>query len=215
MTRFLLLLALLALPGLAAAQTGGLALRIGTTGIGGDAILGVSDRVQVRASGTFLPYSTTYLQEDDRVDVSYEADAQLFTVAGLVDFYPFKNTLRLSTGLVYNASTVSALGTPAESYTTGGRTFSPEQLGTVQADLSHSAQIQPYLGLGFGNPLAGGRFGVMLDMGVFYTGSPTVTMEATEMLAPTAENAPAIQEALSPVTIYPAVSLAFSVRFGD
>ncbi|MEM8600652.1 MAG: hypothetical protein AAGF99_12090 [Bacteroidota bacterium] len=215
MTRFLLLLALLALPGLAAAQTGGLALRIGTTGIGGDAILGVGDRFQVRASGTFLPYSTTYLQEDDRVDVSYEADAQLFTVAGLVDFYPFKNTLRLSTGLVYNASTVSALGTPAESYTTGGRTFSPEQLGTVQADLSHSAQIQPYLGLGFGNPLAGGRFGVMLDMGVFYTGSPTVTMEATEMLAPTAENAPAIQEALSPVTIYPAVSLAFSVRFGD
>ncbi|MEM6783086.1 MAG: hypothetical protein AAF624_05055 [Bacteroidota bacterium] len=215
MTRFLLLLALLALPGLAIAQTGGLALRVGTTGVGGDVMFGVNDRVQVRASGTFLPYSTTYLQEDDRVDVSYEADAQLFTVSGLLDYYPFKNVVRLSTGIVYNASSVSALGTPAESYTTGGRTFSPEQLGTVQAEVSHSAQIQPYVGLGFGNPLSGGRFGLMLDMGVFYTGSPAVTMEATEMLAPTAENAPAIQEALSPLTIYPAISLALSVRFGD
>ena len=215
MIRSLLLLALLVLPSVALAQTGGLALRGGTTGIGGDAMFGVNDYLQVRASGTFLPYSTTFLQEDERIDVSYEADAQLFSVAGLIDYYPFKNVVRLSTGLVYNASSVTALGTPAESYTTGGRTFTPEQLGPVQAELSHSAQIQPYIGLGFGNPLAGGRFGMMLDMGVFYTGSPAVTMEATEMLAPTAENAAAIQEALSPMTIYPAVSLAFSVHIND
>ncbi|MEM9998569.1 MAG: hypothetical protein AAF809_12785 [Bacteroidota bacterium] len=219
MSRFLLLLALLAAPFLLAdtvqAQRAGFALRAGTAGLGGDIIVGMSNHFHLRASGTYLPYSTTYLQEDDRVDVSYDADAQLFTMAGMLDYYPFRTVVRLSAGVVYNASSVSAIGTPTDSYTTGGRTFTAEQLGTVSTTLDYGSQVQPYVGLGFGNPLApGNRFGFMLDMGVFYTNAPAVAMEATGMLEPTAQNAADIQAALSPLTIYPAISVAFSVNFG-
>lgn len=216
MCRFLLrtvfpvfLLVLLSVP--ANAQVGvAIGPRIGTLGPGLELAANVMPALNVRVMGNYLPYTLTDELTGLDVRVKYDADLQLMSFGALADWFPFQNQFRVSGGLLYNNTGVNAVITPLEAYELSGKEFAPERIGTLSAEVDYKSSIAPYVGFGLGNALVR-RVALMVDLGAVYMSSPRVTMTGTGMIAPTADQAPDLEEGLSTFQWWPVVSIGFNV----
>ncbi|MCC5933163.1 MAG: hypothetical protein LAT75_01725 [Candidatus Cyclonatronum sp.] len=192
------------------AQSFGAKLNFGTQGIGFEGIMRVYEPLNVRVGGNFL--NASYLYETSASD-DYDVDASLSlsTFSALLDWHPYKTSLRLSAGLVYNANAVNTSLLPKKSYTIGGDVYSPDELGNLDAEVTFSP-VSPYLGIGFGNVFSGSRFGFNTDFGVLLHGKPAVSLTADGLLSPSASQAPQLEENLSWATLYPVITFSFTYR---
>jgi hypothetical protein len=129
----------------------------------------------------------------------------------IADWYPTGGGFRFSLGGVYNGIEGNGSIIPLEPVEVGARVYSPQEVGSVMAEITPSMTIAPYGGIGFGNALSR-RVGVQMDIGAVYLGSPDVELVTTGMLTPTAQEAEQIEENLSWVQVYPIVTLGLSVR---
>jgi hypothetical protein len=207
------LCAALASPALLEGQGTAVTLRAGTLGIAGGVTRSINDRFNVRLDVPYFAYSRTTTADLEDMELEYKADVNLFSVGGLVDFFPFRNALRLVAGAVYNDNSTSFRAAPTGPYTVGSVTYSPAQIGHLEGDIQMGSQIAPYVGIGVGNPVSGNkRIGFTMDMGALFSGAPKVTMRGSGMVEPTAENAPQLEENLDWISIYPVISLGLSVR---
>ncbi|MDX1492790.1 MAG: hypothetical protein R3253_01855 [Longimicrobiales bacterium] len=166
----LLLLLALAVPTGASAQLG-IAARAGTLGIGGEAALGLSDRLVVRGGlgVTNLEVSTTL----DGVDVELQLPESWYNVG--LDLY-LNGALRVGGGLLFKPDDPQLLGVLTEPVDIGGRTFTPSEIGTLTGRIVSDDQA-PYVLVGFGKHTDSG-FGLSLDIGAAFTGDPRVTLDA-------------------------------------
>jgi hypothetical protein len=162
-------------------------------------------------------------------DVQYDATAKARTGTALLDWHPVANGFRLTGGLVYNGSQVdgSSLTPPSGVYRIGGINVPANQVGRLEGRVDFNT-IAPYLGLGWGGPLAAnGRLAFAFDLGAFYQGEPKVTLtpilaagspidnpigRALLALAVTEEERRAEAD-LSSYKYYPVVSVGLSYRF--
>lgn len=188
----------------------GIGAKLGTTGIGLEASVPLADNFNARVGGSYFPYSRADEIDDLEVSVAYDAEATIASGRALVDWHPFANQFRFSGGLVYNATKVTAFVEPTESYTVNKKTFEPDRIGTIDANVEYGSKIAPYLGLGVGNAVTK-RVAFVLDLGVLYTGSPSVEMEGTGLIAPTAEQDKDLTDGFSDIYLYPVLSLGVSV----
>lgn len=209
----LALLALAAVAPAAGAQRIALGARAGTLGAGGEVTVGLLNRLNARVGGNFLTYTDEARPIDLDVKVNATTDARLRSASAIVDLLPFGKLLRVSAGAVYNQNEASILIVPAEDYTIDGRTFTPARLGSLTTNIGWESSIAPYVGFGLGNPVgATKRLGLLLDVGAMYSGAPRVTMTGTEMIAPTANQGPVIQESAKDLKWYPVVSLGLTYK---
>lgn len=209
----LLLLAagLLAAPD-AQAQRVAFAARASTLGPGLEVALPVASGFNARLGGHFFSYSHSQTLTDLEINVRADADARLASVSALIDWMPFRGDFRLSGGLALNLNQVEALVTPLEPYTIEGKTFQPERIGTLTARVQHGSPVSPYLGIGFGDAVrAGRRVAFVFDLGVLYTGSPSIEMEGEGMIAPTVAQAATLEAGFQSFRLYPVLSLGVSV----
>jgi hypothetical protein len=199
--------------GTASAQGTALSLRAGT--------LGPSIGVTQSLNRTFnlrvdVPYLTVNRTEERMIDdfpLMIDASIRLFSVAGLVDVHPFGGAFRLSAGAAYNDNEATFTGRASRNYTVRGRAFTPDEIGDLTGLIELGSSIAPYLGLGFGNPVAlGKRLGMTFDAGVLFSGPPRVTMTGTGMVAPTADEAPKLEQNLDWVRYYPGISLGLTYK---
>ncbi len=207
-----LLILVLCVPNLFA-QRLALGVKGGTLGGGAELTAGLTESLNLRIGGNFLPYSFNGDYTEEEVDIGYTADLRMQTASVLLDWHPFTNAFRLSGGAVYNGIQVDAVAEPLNSYTVKNRTFTKKQLGILSGSADYSSKIAPYAGLGFGNAVRGSRFDVTLDVGVLYTNAPKLQMEGTGMIAPTAEQDHELSDAFTDLKLYPVVSLGLSVSF--
>lgn len=194
----------------AQAQSFAVKANAGTTGLGFEAAYQVSAPLNVRVGANFLNLS--YLYEsgaDDEFD--FDASFNLGLITALVDWHPYRNSFRLTAGLVYNNNRLRGDLQPKKSYTIGGDVYTPGELGNLVSEFTFNP-IAPYLAMGFGNMFTGSRFGVNLDIGVIYQAAPKVSMKAEGLLAPSASQAPILEENVSWATLYPVLTLSFSYR---
>jgi len=212
----LLLLALTVGPEPANAQRAALGVRAGTPGIGWDFTVGLNDRFHARTGASYFTYGRTDGVDADDVDLAIEWDARLFSVSALVDFYPWpRRGLRLSGGVLYNGNLGDVQVEATEAYTIGSRTFTPEELGRLEGELSFST-LAPYLGVGFGNVLSmSRRVGVAVDVGVLYHRRPVVELDGDGMIQPTAEQSPQVEDNLESFRFFPVVSLGIALRLNS
>lgn len=206
----------------ASAQNAGVAATVGTLGPGVQVALKTTQKLNVRVGGSY--FAVTVDDElDDEVDVVLEGDARVGAFSALADYHVFGNSFRISGGARINLFEVHADGVPAEPYCFGDeidgvcrdKLFQPERLGTLGGTISYPNPVQPYLGLGFGNLGRGeSRVTVMFDLGVIYTGSPEIDLEATGLLTPTAsgEQEDVLNEGLESFVLYPVFSFGIGVR---
>ncbi len=190
-----------------------LTLRAGSPGIGGDVAVGLTSHWNVRAGVSYFGSSHLTNKTVEDVDLGIDVNTTLFSISAIADYFPWKKSgFHLSAGALYNGNGAEASIVANGPYTVGSRTFTAEEIGGLDGEVSFNA-LAPYVGLGFGNVTAlGSRLGVVVDLGAAYHQSPNISMSGTGMLSPTAEQAPQLEENLSSFKFFPVLSLGLSYR---
>ena len=160
----------------------------------------------------------------------------LFNVSTILDIHPFKRSgFRFSGGLVIGDNSFDGSADISEQVAEelDGEVAIDElnidQLATVEADIELNNTVAPYLGIGGGNAVGGGKgLGFWWNLGVVLGGSPEVEISssvdesvpdtiradveaaADEVLEEEEED---LEDELDFINIYPVVSLGFSYQF--
>jgi hypothetical protein len=168
----------------------------------------ISKRFDVRINGSYLGYS--YDLSKLSTELQGNADLRLGVVGGFLDFYIFR-FLYLSGGASYNLTRVTILGQLNKSINVGDIQLEPEDVGTLEVAITPGWKANPYLGFGL-NFRRKKQFNMGLEFGVFFQGPPSVKLQATGMLTPTAseEQERLMEKNISPLIYYPYVALRFS-----
>jgi len=197
--------------------------KVGTLGLGADiAVQTPHEGVVGRLGFNAFNYSFNGM----RNTVNYNAKLQLQTVTALADWYPSSDAgFRVSGGLVYNNNKASFAGTPTGgTYTLGGVVYNATQIGGVNGTTTFNS-VAPYLGIGFGNPVASGKgWGVTSDIGILFQGSPKTTLTATcgvgvapavcaQVQASTAAEQTKLNDSLKNFRYYPVASIGVSYQW--
>lgn len=214
MVKMLIAAFLLSVPaGLAHAQLS-IGVKGGSTGVGGEINTSLSKKFNARVSATFFNYTHSGVYADDEPSIAYNMEGNMTSIGAVVDFFPANRGLKMSVGLFYHDFLVNGDASPNESYEISGKTFSPERLGSLTADVTYDSKIVPYAGIGLGNPVAmrGSKIKLNFEVGAMYTNSPSVTMEGEGMIAPTANYGPQFEEGAKDFKFYPVINLGISFR---
>lgn len=182
---FVLLVAALGIPAAAAAQGLGIAARVGTLGLGGEAAVALTERVVVRGGLGLTPFEPTATFDD--IDVTLTLPTW-YNVG--VDLY-LNGALRFGGGMLFKADDPELTGTFNAPQDIGGTTFTPAEIGTLRGVIDSSDSV-PYVLLGFGKHTAPG-IGLFLDLGVAFLGDPDVTLTSE---GGTLSDDPSMQSAL-------------------
>ena len=215
-TLVLVCLIILCFSALVHAQQGiALTVKVSTLGMELGAARVIAPRFNGKLGLGLFSYGKSGETEGDD-PIAYDADLKLFSVSALVDYQPFENWFRLSGGLLYNANKVDGTGKVVETYEIDARRYTPDDIGIFTMKAEPSTKLEPYIGIGVGNPVAANkRWGFLCDIGVLYQGSPEVTLEADEdaRIYPTTEQEGDVEEDIKGLKWYPVIGLGASYQF--
>jgi hypothetical protein len=195
-----------------AAQAGSFALgaKVGTTGLGVEGTYGLRENVNLRGG----LYGFTYSTDVEETDVDYDADLKLRSAALLADWHPFNGGFRVSAGGYYNGNELS--GAADGELDVGDNTYQASLDATIDW-----RSFAPYLGVGYGNAVQGGRWSFAFDAGVMFTGSPDVNVKGRvnnpglqdQFDNDLRQEQEELQDDLDDFKYYPVVSLGVTYRF--
>lgn len=156
---------------------------IATFGVGADAAVTIGNKFDVHGSLGTIPVKPTATFSDLEFKV---APPKTISTLGL-DFYPGAGSFHLMGGVLLGAKTTSLVGTYTGTVTVGDHTYQGSQLGQILGDFETSNSA-PYVGLGIGRHTGPG-FGITLDAGVAFMGSPKLGLVAPQTSLPPAQQA--------------------------
>ncbi len=213
-SRVFILVGLAFIPSRAHAQAG-IAIHVGTLGVGADIATSFGSRIGFRSGFNFFPTDI-----DATVSgVPYQIDFASPTFTVMLDLYVL-GPLRVSGGAIYTTDDIVLAGEITDSVPINATIYSPAQVGTLTGIILTN-ELSPYAGIGLGN--AGrSRFGFFLDLGVAFHGTPGFTLTAVGGSANTlsqfqsdlAAEEQSIQTDLSRYfKVYPVATMGFSIGF--
>ncbi len=209
----------------------GLGAKISLLGIGGEAAVALTKRINVRAGFNLFSYSRGFSKDG----INYAAQLAFQSGEAHLDFFPFGG-FHLSPGLLfYNGNHIVASATvPAnQQFTLGGVSYTSSAAnpvtGTAKLEFN---RVAPSFLIGFGNLIPRNRrFSFTTEIGVAYTGAPkaSLSLQGTACTNPAvicvnAGTDPTVQSNVqsevakvnhdvSVVKIYPLASFGFGVNF--
>ena len=141
------------------------------------------------------------------------ADVNVFNTDLLIEYLPFsKSSFKIVGGLSLilkgEGKVKVAYG---ESIKYGDLTITPEEIGDLIIGVDYG-EVAPYIGMGFGRGIPKTNVGFGFELGTYYTGSPKVTLKATEMLSDTAKEEAQLQSNLSDYKWFPFINLRLSFK---
>jgi len=151
-------------------------------------------------------------------EIDFEADL-LYQTGGIfmmADFNYTKN-LYISAGAAMNSLNPQIKGYAVSDLQYGDITIPAEDVGDFVFTLTPSMSISPYAAVGFRSFLgAKERVSFNFETGLYYMGAPTVEIEATGLLAPTADPAHGqkelIENQLSQYKFYPVIKFNLAIK---
>lgn len=199
--------------------------KVGTLGAGAELTAGLSPSWNVRLGANGFSASETRSVND----IEYDADADLRTATGWLDWHPGGRAFRVTGGLVYNGNEVNGRSKVPDSgvYLIGGVPVPAGLVGTLEAEAEFDP-VAPYFGIGFGNAVADSRrVTFFADLGLFYQGQADVTLRpnipaGSPLDNPTARQAlqilldreaQDIEDQAVDYDLYPVVAVGLAVRF--
>jgi hypothetical protein len=219
------LLSMLATSGYAHAANSGAAdfgvyASAGTTGLGGGIAATFGSYFGARIGYTSYEHKVDDLEESG---LTFDGKAKIGGMHALLDWHPFGGNFRLSAGAIENASLSARVQPIADTYTLNGTSYSADDIGDATGAAEYES-ISPYAGVGFGRALSSdGRFAFSADLGVVFTGSPEVELNATcriqnAMLCAQIEDdvateRAALQDDADELEYWPVLSLGLSYKF--
>ena len=166
----------------ALARTVGVTADVGTMGLGvnlGTQI--IQNTLDLRVGYTHFGLSRNGTYNKNGTSLPYNGHIQIGGVPILLDWFPFHGAFRVTAGVFDNQTAVNANATPAPGGTVqiNGDTYTSAQVGTLTGRIAYRS-IAPYAGIGWGNLAPRTRgFVYNVDLGVLFTGSPQVTLSAS------------------------------------
>ncbi len=209
----------LSTPATALADFGDIAVGVkgGTPGLGAEVTVGLLSKLNFRTGYNAFNYDGNTTESD----IDYNYKLKLKSIPLLLDYHPFDNGFRVTSGIFINNNEVTAVAEPnGLTIDIGGTTYDVTDIGTLDAKIDFRTTA-PYLGIGWGNPVSeGSQLTITLDLGVIFQGKPKVSMEATGAIA----SDPAFQadldketadlkEDVESIEYYPVISLGVAYRF--
>ncbi len=192
------------------ARSYALTLKLSSLGIGLDGTTNIAKDFNVRAGGQFFKFAVDGGKAGD--DYLYTADTKLLSFSALVDYFPGGSIFKVSGGLLINLNKVETKLVPGQTYVVNGKTYDKNNLGDVTTTTEFT-KVNPYLGIGIGNPLNYKQFGFTMDIGTIYQFEPQVTMAGNGLIAPTATQANIVQSNISWFKVYPVVMFGLTYKF--
>jgi hypothetical protein len=194
-------------------------MKLGTLGLGVDISTPINDKLSARFNLNGATYTDT--QEED--DNEFEGTLDLLTAGVLLDYYPFENNFRLSTGVYYNGNGFDGNIRPTATTTIeiGDKEYRVDELGSLDTKIVFD-KVAPYVGLGWGNDAHDKGWGFTFDLGVMYHGeakgsltpkdiSPSVDKDLLNENIDKEEQD--INDDLSDFNLYPVVALGINYSF--
>ena len=211
--------ATLVLSAAAHAEGFGVAAHAGSLGYGLDLNTRLADNFSGRFGFDYYKYSKSLTKDS----IDYDASFKWQTAHLLADWYPWRGVFRATFGVVHNGNKLTLKATPgSQTVVIGGTSYTATDLGSLAGEMSFRSAA-PYLGIGWGNPVAPGKgWGFVADIGALYQGWPQVTLKATcaagSSLCSQLQNSTAIEQVkldndLQSFKWYPVASIGFSYQF--
>jgi hypothetical protein len=197
----------------------GVSTRVGTLGIGVDVAKSFTSQFNGRLGFNFGNININ--RTDSGID--YSSQLNLSSVQLFGDYYPFpRSNFRVTGGLVAQNNRFSVTGKPSGSgtYTIDGNQVSASNVGTLSGEYKYGNSIAPYLGIGIGNAATEG-LSFNADLGVMFTGSPKVSLNASNPIFNTTpitrtqldNQARQTENDLRGFSVYPVLSIGLSYGF--
>lgn len=193
----------------------------GTFGGGAGVAVQLNHRFSLRAGYSAFTYDVKDYQAED---LTLDGKAKVRAGKLILDWYPFGGGFRLGGGVMLNDSSATAVARPSgDGYTINGTFYSSSQIATADGHAEFDS-VAPYLGIGFGRALnSSGRLNLLLDVGVAFTGEPTIALNVNcgavpaqvcaEIEGDVAAERERIQEDADALKLWPHVNAALSWRF--
>jgi hypothetical protein len=151
----------------------GITADLGSTGAGAHIVVPMETYLNGRFGINYFKHD--FNKKSGLVDYQLKGKLQTFDV--LFDWFVLDNSrFRLTGGLVYNGSQFDAVAQADAlgKFTLNGTTYSATDVGVLNGRVKFR-KAAPYLGIGWGNPLAAGsRWQFNGDLGAFYQGKADV-----------------------------------------
>lgn len=187
-----------------------------TNGWGFDARYIFNKTITVKMGFERLYYSTSL--DFSEGDIEYDASLDYKTggISLLVDFN-YTKSLYISAGAALNSLNPEIKGVAVSELQYGDITIPASMVGDFTFSLTPSMEISPYVGLGFRHFFGEKeRVTFSFETGIYYLGAPNVEIEATGLLAPTADPAHGqkelLESQLSQYKFYPVIKINFAVK---
>jgi len=194
----------------------GVGLKAGTLGVGVEGRWSFLPWLDVRVGANRYDYDDDGSQAGINYDATFALDTFYATGNLRVPLSPF----RLTAGAFDNRNEflLGSRDTGGANFNIGGASFSPADVGTVNAVASFD-DVSPYLGIGYDVEIFG-KVGFNLDFGVLWQGAPTVSMQADGLAADQQVFLDALElerleleDELNDFKAWPVVSLGFVYNF--
>jgi len=187
-------------------------IKASSLGFGGEIVKSFNKSLNLRLGGSYYKqkYNLKFGEGFDDGSLNYTT---IGSISLILDWH-FARNVHLSGGILYNMSVLEIESVPTEPQTVGEIEVSPETIGSLYYKLTPN-EICPYLGIGFGRSIARSKVvSFNFDLGAVYQGSPKVTLEATGMVAPTAneEQRQLLEDNVQDFKFFPFVNFQLSFR---
>jgi len=197
----------------------GVTARVGTLGIGVDVNKSLTPQLNGRLGFNFG--NVGFNRTDS--GINYDSQLNFSSVQLFGDYYPFSSSsFRVTGGLVAQNNRFAVTGKPSNTgtYTIDGNSTPVENVGTLSGEYKYGNSIAPYLGIGIGKSSNEG-LGFNADLGVMFTGSPQVSLTASNATfnndpttrAQLDNQARQTENDLRGFNVYPVLSIGLSYGF--
>ncbi len=160
------------LPAARANEGLGLGIKAGTLGAGIELSASIINNTRLRGGFNYLTYSF----DSTISDIEYDFETEFNSFSAILDWHPFGNSFFLSGGAYFNNNSIAVSGTVSDDSISS---LSP-QLGALANLVSISGDVEfapvaPYAGLGWRSNNSDSGWGVSVDLGILFQGTPDVT----------------------------------------
>ncbi len=203
-------------PSMVAAEGTAMGLKVSTLGAGVEIAQSFSKYINGRLSAQYFKYSDSYSSSS----VNYDGDLELKSILGTLDYYPFETIVHFSAGALLNGNNIGMRAQSPKGISADNNLISA-LFGDLDGEVTLNT-VAPYVGLGFGNPVAGDEagFAFKADIGLVYQGNPAASLSSTGLLAGTplgqaliANEEAELQEDVDGYKWYPVVGVSLLYRF--
>lgn len=187
-------------------------IKASTLGFGGEIVKSFNESFNLRLGGSYFKQKYSLSFADAIAD-----DSWTYTTVGSVSLimdWHFSRVVHLSAGVLYNMSVLKVESLPTESQNIGDIEVTPETIGTLTYQLTPN-EICPYFGIGFGRSISKNKVvSFNFDLGAVYQGSPKVSLEATGMVSPTAneEQRKLLEDNVKDLRFFPFLNFQLSFK---